>query len=654
MSEKKRDVTCRICLNRDWKQLSQCCRTIGVSSANNLGDKMAIKIINAPEFHAAKATGRPVASLSLAALMGSFLCQPLWAAEFSLGDVEGRFDSQLSIGASWRMEDADPAQISLFNGGTLASNGVNDDGNLNYAKHDAFTKVFKGVHDLELTYENMGAFLRGKYWYDFEGNDGNVDWGHGPNGYAAGEPLNDDGFNDYAKFSGAELLDAFVYSNFDLGDMPASVRLGRQVVSWGESTFIQGGINVANPFDAAAFRRPGAEIKEGLLPVNMLFGSVGVTDALSVEAFYQLEFEPTVVDGCGTFFSTVDYIAEGCNTLTLGAVAGQLSLPFTSDSAATATGFSVSRNSDGIREASDDGQYGLALRYFAEELNSTEFGLFYMNYHSRLPVASGVSTGSDQLLAATPFTPGGAQNPSYFSEYLEDIKLLGLSFSTNVGEYAVSGELSHHQDLPLQINGADLVGSILTAGTQAGNPMNARVAAANTTTVVNGLTAGTVVNGYDRFDVSQAQVTVARFFNRVMGASRLVLVGEVAVNHIHDFDNADKGGIRYGRPSEYGQAGTDGFTTQDSWGYRARGILNYPDVVAGINLTPSLAWSHDVEGYSPVNTGFVEGRKAISLGLNADYANRYTAGLSYTRFSGGDYNITSDRDFLSATLGVSF
>nr|WP_246480830.1 DUF1302 domain-containing protein [Motiliproteus sediminis] len=598
--------------------------------------------------------------------------QPAHALEFTLGEVEGRFDSNLSIGASWRMEDSDQSLISVLNGGTAAGNAVNDDGNLNFEKRDTFSKIFKGVHDLSLTYKNMGAFVRGKYWYDFELKDESRPWGHVNNGYAAGDALNDDGFNDYAKFSGAEILDAFVYGNFDLGDMPATVRVGRQVVSWGESTFIQGGINAINPIDVAAFRRPGAEIKEGLLPVNMLFGSVGVTDALSVEGFYQLEWEETAIDGCGTYFSNVDYIAQGCDVLTLGSVAFLNGFPqFAGDAAAFNNGFYVERGGEGHRKPDDDGQFGLAFRYYAEELNATEFGFYYMNYHSRLPVASGITTGYNWLIGdvtgdgipdTTPQTfipvgnPAGAlgQNPVYFSEYPEDIQLLGLSFATTAGELAVSGEISHQRDVPIQINGADLVGAILFAGNQTGNPMNGRVQAAVANTVATQSASGTEVRGYDQFDVTQAQVTVAKFIDQMMGASRITLVGELAVNHIHSFKDADEGGIRYGRASEFGQAGTDGFVTQDSWGYRARAIFSYPDVIAGINLKPSVAWSHDVNGYSPVNTGFVEDRKAISFGLGAEYRNTYTANLSYTRFSGGDYDTLKDRDFLSASLGVSF
>ena len=96
-----------------------------------------------------------------------------------------------------------------------------------------------------------------------------------------------------------------------------------------------------------------------------------------------------------------------------------------------------------------------------------------------------------------------------------------------------------------------------------------------------------------------------------------------------------------------------GYVTDTSWGYRVRGSLTYNDAFAGVNLTPSFAWSHDVDGWSP-NTNFNEGTKALSIGLGAEYLNRYTSNLSYTVFSGGDYNTQKDRDFISLSFGVSF
>ena len=81
-------------------------------------------------------------------------------------------------------------------------------------------------------------------------------------------------------------LDLFVYGSFDLGEMPLDLRIGRQVVNWGEATFIQG-VNILNPIDVNAIRRPGVEIKEALLPVSLLYGNLGFGTGWSLEAFYQ-------------------------------------------------------------------------------------------------------------------------------------------------------------------------------------------------------------------------------------------------------------------------------------------------------------------------------------------------------------------------------
>ncbi|MNO56462.1 hypothetical protein D3C76_469780 [compost metagenome] len=99
------------------------------------------------------------------------------------------------------------------------------------------------------------------------------------------------------------------------------------------------------------------------------------------------------------------------------------------------------------------------------------------------------------------------------------------------------------------------------------------------------------------------------------------------------------------------ECNSHGFYTTNSWGYRARARLDYPNVFAGINLAPNLAWSHDVEGRGP---NFEEGSKAVSVGVDADYMNTYTASLSYTNFFGGDFNTNTDRDFVSLSLGVNF
>ena len=569
------------------------------------------------------------------------------AVEFNLGEIEGRFDSQISIGASWRMDAPSSNLISRVNGGTSGGAGSYDDGTQNFKKSETFSQVVKGVHDLELSYENMGVFARAKYWYDAELESGSRAHGHSANKYDSDAELNDSGFNDYAKFSGFEVLDAYWYGAFDLGENPLDIRLGRQVVNWGESTFIQGGLNAINPFDVNAFRRAGAEVKEGLLPVNMAFASLGITDDLSVEGFYQIQWEPTAIDGCGTYFSTADFVAEGCDGIRINSGAlGTLDDQTYFNNPAILGGQDpvVYRNENGRREADDDGQFGLAFRYFSEELNNTEFGLYAAKYHSRLPVASGIYNTGHPIISTLA--------SEYYIEYPEDIKMLGLSFSTNIGDIAWSGEISHKTDVPMQINGTSLIAGILSVGATGNTGLDNHIKSSTN----SGASPGSEVDGYTAFDISQFQTSLISFHDQVLGASRLALIGELGWTHVHGLDESANA-LKYGRHGSFGYTAgdNDGFVTQDSYGYVLRANLNYPNAFAGVNLKPEISLKHGVEGYGPApGPAFREGEKTLGLSLTADYLNKYSVQISYSDYFGGDYNELEDRDFLSLSASVSF
>ncbi len=570
------------------------------------------------------------------------------AVDFSIGDVRGQFDSQLSVGMSVSTTSADKRFIHVDterNGrdmGGQAAARTSDDGRLNYDRGDIFSKVFRGTHDLALTYNNSGAFFRGKYWYDFEQKDGSQRF----------YDISDSSRAPLEKASGVYLLDAFVYHNYAIGNNPGSVRLGRQVVSWGESTFIQNSINSVNPIDVAAFRRPGAEIKEGLIPVEMLYISQGLTRDLTVEAFYQLKWDNTVIDNCGTFFGS-DTLANGCVDRLVFA---GMDLPQGDPDLDGSIVVRAEKN----RDARDDGQWGVAFRYYAANLNDTEFGFYAMNYHSRAPLYNTIQ-GPHGFPGTNPEGLGGLTGGAgYFFDYPEDIRLYGVSFASNIGGTAVSGEVSYRPNMPLQIT----TGSMTVAGLTG----NGGVIGRNGTAY----TLGDEIQGYDRKEMYQAQLTAIHFIERVMGASRLSLVGEVGVNYLAGLSHSD-GSTFYGRDSLFGGSPTldgtcysqapggspranswcesDGFFTSTSWGYRAVASLDYSNVFRGINLTPSVAWSHDVEGYGP---NFSEDAKSVSLGLRADYANKYSANLSYTTFFDGKYNTNVDRDFASVSVSVSF
>lgn len=577
------------------------------------------------------------------------------AVSFNIGEVEAQLDSQLSIGASMSTAGRDKRLYYLRSEGGEAAARTSDDGRLNYDKGDVFSKIFKGSHDLELRYGDSGAFIRGNYWYDFETKDGSQDF----------YDISDSGRHPLQKGAGIQLLDAFVYHNYAIGQNPGNVRLGRQVVSWGEGVFIQNGINAINPIDASAFRRPGAELKEGLLPVEMLYISQGLTENLSMEAFYQLKWHGTIADNCGTFFSSTDVAARGCNDrlvwfgpdLPHGDPAlGATPIP------TSPTAYIARARKD--KEASDSGQFGVAFRWFVPALNNTEFGFYALNYHSRNPLYSNIKGELGAPVEGINGELNGAAG--YFFEHPEDIRLYGISFGTDIAGMSVAGEISYRPNMPLQINSGDMSRAALPEA----------VAPGDNTHRGGGYAPGDYIRGYERKEFWQASMSAVHFIDRVMGASRLALIGEVGANYISGIASGN-GETKFGRDSLFGQSpfadgtcssneGTapadrsphaaswcenDGFFTDFSWGYRLRASLDYSNVIAGINLSPNMAFSHDVEGYSP---NFNENAKSVSIGVNADYANKYNASLSYTNFFDGKYNTLVDRDFAAVSFGVSF
>lgn len=609
---------------------------------------------------------RQWSKLPLAVAVAAGMSGQAMAYSFYVGDVEAQFNTTLSYGATWRTQEPDRRLIAQGNLGPEfaftdvgASTNNYDDGNLNFEKGDLVSHVVKGNSELFLNYDvngtyltRVGGLLRGRYYYDFELKDGD----RAVDDVGQQRELNDDA-KDNA--SGGEILDAYVFSDWYFGDVPVSLRYGKQVLSWGESTFIQGGINTINPIDVPAFRAPGAELKDALLPVEMFYMSAGLTENVTLETFVQADWEPIRTDDCGTFFSTNDFAADGCGPVLL---AGQ-----SPDSLAFAAGAIAPRLGD--KDADSKDQFGVALRWYVPELNDSELGFYYIKYNSRLPYVSG--TVRDNRV--------GERFPSYFIEYPENINLYGISINTTTpGGWSLGAEYSFRDNMPIQWNAFELIyGGLQQVNPETGEPASLLQVQRQQEAGGDDLR-GTEVDGYDRFNVSQAQFTLIKFFDQVMGASRMSLITEFGATYVHDLPDQDE--ARYGRSGTFGigelpggacdgsgatgaqlningsYCTNDGFVTDFSWGYRARLIWDYLNAIAGINLSPQLAWSHDVQGYGPQPGGaFNEGNKAIGVSLQGVYQNRITGNIGYTNFFGGKpYNELTDRDFVSASVSYSF
>lgn len=656
----------------------------------------------------APAIARTFKVTSLAAATAVVFSSPASAFQFEKNGWSGSVDTTISYGLGVRVEDQDSAIIGLANGGTAYSvNG--DDGNLNFKQGDVFSNSLKLSTDIDINRGgDYGAFFRVNALYDdviahnrvAKRPIGNLSPNALPQDPSVGVV---DFTNDANDLAGerVEIFDAFLYGGFELGERQGGWKVGNQVLSWGESTFIQNSINAINPIDVSKFRVPGAELKEALIPVGLVSGNIELTENTSLEAFYQLNWRPFRIDPRGSYFSTNDFGGEG------GADHGVL-LRFGDASDNGQNGFVVRRDAD--KEARDEDQFGFAYRVYAPELNDTEFGFYFMNYHSRLPVISGrtATTAVAQGAAAAAnaanvaaiaaglpadttaagaainaLVSSGAGSAKYFLEYPEDIQLFGVSFNTTLNDsgVALQGEVSYRRNVPLQLDDVELllaaIGSASNTICAADAGTNATLGAGyacSATSALKGSQFGnsigddTVIPGWIERDISQVQATATKIFPNLIGADRLILISEFGLNHVHNMPDKDQfrlevnGTYLSANPVAGDLQGTKGFSTNGdfadatSWGYVVGGRLEYSNAIGAVNLKPKFSFKHDVDGNSPGPAGsFLENRKAVTLGVDFDYQNQWSGGIAYTNFYGaGNLNLSSDRDFVALNAKYSF
>jgi len=649
------------------------------------------------------------------------------AKNFQVGKFDISFDSTFSVGSSWRVEDrnwndsvgksnnlnngfnfnqyhpvlnVNPDAATVWNGaGTYSTNG--DNGNLNYDSGESFSQIVKGSHDLDIRYENVGVFVRGMYFYDFEMMDNDRAWTN-PSSGVVNDPCRDDEAEKQL-CRDVRLLDAFVYGDFELGEMPLSVRVGQQVISWGESTLISHGISELNPVDIARLKAPGSELKEAFIPFGAVWASLGVTENFNVEMFYQYSWEKTILPAPGSYFSTndfagdggqynnvqlnfasnpdmdLDFLISGLNALRAQVLNGTVDMADAGDAYVTAFPTKITlRKDDAVNEPEDGGQYGLRLSWYLPELNDTELSFYYMNYHSRRPVFSGITSdfGAEALaqdvglLLSEGITYDNYSDLQAFSsvelDYIEDIELYAMSFNTAIGTTSVAGEVTYRQDEPLQIDDVELLFAAMPQ--QLANDLGrSELDGVSQMPTVQG---GERANGFILSDTLQAQFTITNLWGPTLGAGQFTTLLEVGGINIQDMP--DKDVLRLNGPGTArngGIAGKEGleaalqdgveqnpFPDEFAWGYRLVGKLAYNNVFAGINISPRIVFSHDVQGITPDPLFlFVEDRKSLSFGTTFDYQSRWSADVSYNRFFDGvgTTNQMADRDYVSFSIKYS-
>lgn len=602
---------------------------------------------------------RKTAVALAAAALASALPQTAGALDYEFNGIQVRNDNKLSIGGAWRVSDRKDSLVGISNGGeAYSTNG--DDGNLAFDQGDVIASAIKLTSDLTITRGGHGLFLRGSYLYDPTLNE--ADYFSRANYRDPSNPATlgkEAPLSEYEGKTGAvqnhlgddaDLLDAFVFGSSRIGERMLGYKIGRQVLNWGESTLVQNGLNSIMSADANQLHVPGVETEEVLKPVGMAFASISLIENVSVEGFYQFEWRKTQPDAAGSPWSTNDFVGTGGTRANLS-----FGIPGEND-----IGSTTPRAPD--REPEDGGQFGVALRSFLPQLHDVELALYAANYHSRLPLVSGIS-------ATEPLLPFGS---NYFIEYPEDIEIYGISFNTALPwTFSIQGEYSYKVGQPLQLDDVE----ILLAGLGIPSQLSP----------VLGASAGNqYLQGYRRHDVSQLDVGLTHLSgpNRLLRNDQAIMVFEVGYNYVHGLPPTSE--LRYEAPGTYlpayepyreafhvnrgridptdpdGRAdlpvNTNRYPTAMSWGYKVLVRLQYNNAIGAVKLEPLLRYDHDVSGITPTPIGnFIEGRKLISAALGFTYLNAWSGEVGYVVYTGGGaQNLLSDRDYVEASLRYAF
>ncbi|MEC8011367.1 MAG: DUF1302 domain-containing protein [Pseudomonadota bacterium] len=637
-----------------------------------------------------------------------------WTSEDGRLDVI--WDNTVSYGAQFRVEGREPSMAAEGSFSTLSKRAqINkNDGNQNFDK-GITSNLLKWTTELDAVWDGQyGAFVRATAFYDdvimndrMDGGDVS-DYENGGCGTSFCPETKDEAG------SNIELLDAYVWGDFELGDTPVTVRLGNQVLVWGEALFMQDGVNQINPVSLSSLRRPGAELKEAIIPLPMISAQTSLTSNLSMEAFYLFDWDHSEGDAVGTFLSTHDaFIGEGARAIITdleGSALETVAKAYTGfaygvdSSSAASTRLYTNRLQD--REPGSTGQYGVAFHYFAEDLNATDFGFYYSKTHAKKQTAGivlGEANGANQANSAAcrsaqalianlqpgspsvdcaNLNPAGFANAgytqaeiagamqlvggtnaahfidttSYFLNYEDELETLGLSFNTLVGTTSFAGEIAYRKDVPFLAEvGDNLIIYNALAAADLGNGQTSTEGQYGAH-LPAGLQAGDTVMPNAEEDMINASVLAIHSFGPRFGLHELNGLLEVGMAYVAGLDEdklyAAQDAMSYiDIPGVAYDGNPDQYLTRSSWGYRVAMMGSINNAFNGVTLKPSLRFAHDVEGNSVFGGNFVEGRKSATLGMGAVYNFNWETALAYTNFWGAtDRNQLQDRDYIAFSV----
>lgn len=418
-------------------------------------------------------------------------------------------------------------------------------------------------------------------------------------------PVNNPGpVNDFTsgtrRYQGgySRLLDAYGYTTFDLGTARATVRVGQQVVSWGEAIFFPSISLAQGPADGTLTGIPGTETKDLLLPEPQISTSVDLNSRWSLLGQLQFDWHPNLAPSVGALLSTADAVGAGAYCLQ-PVINGKCSFG--------------AKQSD-IRP-DNFGQWGIGTRFRATD--ETELGLYYLNYKDRNP-----------LPVVNAFSPGG----SYQIRYFDNISLLGATLSTTLGsKVTVAAEVSQKFGAPVLVN-----------------------------TIVNPAT-GAVIPNPTRADITQVNLNAFANLGRTMVAPQTILIGEVSWVGITNVQAIQAPGVgALGAAAAFFPASNQLSFTRTALAMSGTVDLKYPGIFTDWDMEIPLSYSQQLKGRTITGGVGGQGDKRFSVSANFTYRSNFQIGLTYLGYLGSadlnlpDARLLVDRDQISLVMKYKF
>ena len=556
-------------------------------------------------------------------------------------DLEVRWDNTIRYNVASRVKGRNP----------LISNSPNsDEGTYSFGQGDVVTNRGDLLSEFDLSYKKMAGFrISGAAWYDAAyGSDS----GYNPK-YKNLTSYNNAQYSDHTRrlYEGpsGEILDAFVFTNFDVAETPVKLRAGRHTVFWGESLFLGGalhGISYSQmPLDLQkGFATPGVEAKELFRPLNQVSGQIQLTDTLSIAGQYFLQWESYRYPEGGTYLGPVDFAFDGPDRALVTQLPNVSALP------ASLRGALVGYTRGGPVEPKQNGEFGLNARWSPEAIDGT-LGFYFRRYADKLPQALVTKNG------LSPNIPGVGRVPlasisEYNLIYADNIDLYGVSFAKNIGGVSFGSELSYRHNTPL-------------ASKILGVPSPTVVPGEGETNGPRGNTIHGLVNAVGLISETPMFGAAAWAVELVWSQLSKVTSGE------NLFNGVGYGGCTFGAYKPVGDK-WDGCATKNYVGMGAAFTPTWYQVFPGVDLSMPMTYSVGLSGNAATTFGGNQGNGNFSFGLGADVFQKHRIDLKYVGYFGhindygtnasGQQQITQngftsllrDRDFISLTLKTTF